>query len=653
MEGRSSDLVDVANEDISDHHEEHRTVVDEQPALSVAYINPALEHLDIPCGLMTAPGDLLYMNPAFQKVVGRPRAVAFGHRFSEFVHPDDQEKLRTLLKEVAAHPRQNITAQLSLSTGEHNQWAVWTLNVTNALDDARTAGIVFSLEGGDGETVALPRRLALEDTADQVIPVGMNWFARGSSKDGLVELYVDERVRNHLRLSTNRIVDPMTLIHQRFYPDDLAKIMMRLPRLTPQRRKFRTNVRLLRPDGHLGVFELRVFCQYDADGQLISAFGTFEDKSDAVKMASRLAEAKHLLDVVADSAEEVILRLTSDHRISFVTATIEQVFGIERNLVLGRHVTDFEAIHNRENVAAALDEVVQSGKPVIMSIRVNHPEKGTIRVEAHLFPVSPRRADNGPEIIGILREVESFSVKPGVVSSAVAERLKSHFLSHMGQDLRSPLTTVIELADMIVKESNGPIGNEAYLEYADMVRQTTVTLLDTVDDILDVVRWEKGNYRFDFSFHTPEAILARSLSYHLSEIETKQIVIKKVFAPDLPAIECDSAAVIKALHSMISNAVKYSPVGAELALGVRVNEGAIQFAIIDHGAGVDSLVMQDIEALTQGHDASVAQWSERIGVGFTLAFGLIEAHGGQILVKSSDQGTKVIVSIPIRQTEDE
>jgi PAS domain S-box-containing protein len=233
----------------------------------------------------------------------------------------------------------------------------------------------------------------------------------------------------------------------------------------------------------------------------------------------------------------------------------------------------------------------------------------------------------------------------------LANRSKTEFLANMSHELRTPLNAIIGFSQVMGEEMMGPIGTPRYIGYARDIAASAEHLLGIINDILDVSKLEAGKLEvFEETVDVEKAIHDLLL---LVEERAREggIRIETDIEEDLPPLRADARKLKQILLNLITNAVKFSHPGSQVAVEARLVAGSIVFAVIDRGIGMDERELQT--AVTRfGQVAS--PWSRSqagTGLGLPLAIGLAELHDAELRIESrKGVGTTATVTFPRKRT---
>jgi signal transduction histidine kinase len=201
---------------------------------------------------------------------------------------------------------------------------------------------------------------------------------------------------------------------------------------------------------------------------------------------------------------------------------------------------------------------------------------------------------------------------------------------------------------MLKEQMLGPIGAPAYVSYAADIHTSGTRLRDALNGILDIARIEGGRYQLE---EEPVA-LAEAVDAALAAVAEaarhKGTAIQCLLDPGLPMVQADARAVGQILVSLLSNAVKFtSDDGRVFVSGRRDGSGDCLLSIADNGIGMPQDQLEKVLKPFQQADSSLARKYEGVGLGLSLASGLMQLHGGSLAVVSApNAGTTVTIRFP-------
>jgi two-component system, cell cycle sensor histidine kinase PleC len=232
-----------------------------------------------------------------------------------------------------------------------------------------------------------------------------------------------------------------------------------------------------------------------------------------------------------------------------------------------------------------------------------------------------------------------------------ANRAKSAFLANMSHELRTPLNAILGFSEVLEQELFGPMQNKSYKDYASDINTSGRYLLTLINDILDLSRIEAG--RRDIS-EEPIAIKdcmdhARSL---LASRQAEKSISVTVDVPAvLPKLLCDYRAVNQIAINLLTNAVKFTPEGGKVIMSARVlYDGRMAFKVSDNGPGIPKSEQQQLlKAFSRGAHAT-KQAIDGAGLGLPIVQGLMDIHGGELVIDSEvGKGTDITCIFPVKR----
>jgi PAS domain S-box-containing protein len=238
--------------------------------------------------------------------------------------------------------------------------------------------------------------------------------------------------------------------------------------------------------------------------------------------------------------------------------------------------------------------------------------------------------------------------KAALQQAIAASRTKSEFIANMGHELRTPLNAVIGFSEMLKEQMLGPIGKAAYVSYATDIHTSGVRLRDALNSILDIARIEGGRYQLEEDAVLLRDAVSAAVGSLAEAAERKNITIETRLDGAPPALRADARAIQQILANLLSNAVKFTGEGGRIAVSASVDAaGDCLFSVVDNGIGIPADQLDKVLEPFHQADASLARKYEGVGLGLSLAAGLMELHGGAIAIASApNAGTTVTLRFP-------
>lgn len=225
-----------------------------------------------------------------------------------------------------------------------------------------------------------------------------------------------------------------------------------------------------------------------------------------------------------------------------------------------------------------------------------------------------------------------FIVARAVRKEMAVARLQKDFVSAVSHELRSPLTTMAHMTEML---STGRVGDEQRRrQYYDVLSRETERLKRFVETLLDFGRMEAGTLRYAMDVHDPGALVDAVAEEFRADAAARSCLVRVAAAAPLPSIRANRDAFGRALWNLLDNAAKYSPPGSPIDVEVAGENGSVAIRVRDQGSGVPAHEHERI--FQQFVRGSAVQETDikGTGVGLAMARQVVTAHGGEIHVQS-------------------
>lgn len=333
-------------------------------------------------------------------------------------------------------------------------------------------------------------------------------------------------------------------------------------------------------------------------------------------------------NLIADYSEEVICTLDDSLNITCVAPSCFQAWGLTPQDLTGRLLINILA--NKDE--SSLSNLFSAGKGKMSE-----------------FLLQARVIGRNDIVIDTEWSVEwsnsarlFFAVIRDITAEAEIDRIKNEVIAIVSHDLRSPVTsiqwTLKALRDGLYGELND-VGRKRLKD----AEETVEFLLDMIADILDLHRIEIGKPNLSYESVALSALVDESIVALQQFAGAKRIHL--IGTATAGTCEVDKVRFKRVLINLISNAIKFSP--RDTSITVEATSGAkdTTFVVADQGKGIPVEFVDKLfdRFCNVGNPAARREGS---GLGLFASKAIIEAHGGHVMVESSDSGTRFRVVLP-------
>lgn len=372
-------------------------------------------------------------------------------------------------------------------------------------------------------------------------------------------------------------------------------------------------------------FDIRVF-----------PFASFSSVITMVLMGYAILK-RHLFDIVPIALRDVVtsmadgvLVLDREQRIVSINLACQRLFALEHSVV-GMHLT--EALGTAGEQLAASLQAADSAQCAEQRMELILDEP-SVALEASAFPVTR----NGGESVGqslILRDVSA---------RKELDRLRedlSHMLVH---DLCNPLGIISGAAKILEDEADArdPV---IVRQTVDIISRSVQRMTTLVDSYLEVGRLETRQVPVRKALVAPDQMVIEAVDTMRALATAKEITLATEIGSSISIIAVDDALIVRVLINLLDNAIKFSPSGEQVRVGLAQTNGELLFSVNNQGPEISP---EEREQVFYKY-VQLAQ-PKRRGLGLGLAFCklAVEAHGGRIWVESeAGHGTTFYFTLPV------
>jgi PAS domain S-box-containing protein len=337
------------------------------------------------------------------------------------------------------------------------------------------------------------------------------------------------------------------------------------------------------------------------------------------------------LAAILDSTTDAVLVTDPEDRILLVNPAAERAFDIAADVVSGQKVEQIElapALAKAFREPSSPDQALTEEIPLLDG-RTLYANVSTI------FDADGERIGR----VAVMRDVTNFKE---------LDEMKSEFLSTVSHDLRAPLMFMRGYANMLLIADRL---NDQEREYVKGIMCGVEQINELVGDLLDLGRIEAG-VGLERELCRLGGVLIEAVDSMRAQAAAKDVTLRTEPAESAAIVAGDAALLRRAVTNLVDNAIKYTPNGGIVTVGLSVRTDAEEdravIRVTDTGIGIapdDQVRMFEKFYRIKRRDASDESGT---GLGLAIVKSIVERHGGKVWVDSQlHEGSTFYISLPM------
>ncbi|MBI5839760.1 MAG: PAS-domain containing protein [Chloroflexi bacterium] len=338
---------------------------------------------------------------------------------------------------------------------------------------------------------------------------------------------------------------------------------------------------------------------------------------------AKISEAERTkLEAVIANIQDGVIVVGDKQEIIIINRSIRDIFNLDDSVFNGRHLS--EVITNQDLQAL----LMRSSESPLKYHEVNFDDGRVFN--AQYTPIPGVGAAITMQDISYLKELD---------------RLKNDFVHTVSHDLRSPLTAVLGYTELI--ERTGPL-SENQQEFLHRIQGSVQHITTLINDLLDLGRLEAG---FDTRRESIqlEGVLRYTLDMFESHMQKKKITLTTNIAPNLHSLRANPIRIRQMMDNLVGNAIKYTPEGGTIRVGVSMEDNQIILEVTDSGPGIPT--GEQNRVFDKFYRASnVPDGIGGSGLGLAIVKSIVDSHQGRVWVESNvGKGSSFFVVFPAHE----
>lgn len=441
------------------------------------------------------------------------------------------------------------------------------------------------------------------------------------------------------------------------HPDDVASTIVAWKECVRQGGVWEREHRVKGVDGRWHPVLARGVPVRDDTGRIQRWVGINLDISTLKEAENAARHGEQRLRLVTDHAPVYLAHVDRHHRFKFVNAPYAERYGLNREQVIGRHVSDLtgaEAYHTfRHQMDACL-----LGRRIEFEQEIPYSTLG--RRWVHVI-YEPERDDSGA-VVGLVavivdvthRKQAEFELARTRDEALAAARAKDDFLASLSHELRTPLNPALLLAS---DSANNPALPPEVRQTFDSIRRHVSLEARLIDDLLDLTQISRGEVQLDKARVDVHGVLRDTVAIIRSDVDAKHLNLQLFLGARNPLVNADAIRLQQVFSILLQNAVKFTREGGQITVVSRIvpEQSQLHIEITDNGLGMSPAELANaFAAFNRSERTPGAHRFGGLGLGLSIARQLIELHGGRIQAASPgrNRGSSFGIELPLASAEE-
>jgi PAS domain S-box-containing protein len=356
----------------------------------------------------------------------------------------------------------------------------------------------------------------------------------------------------------------------------------------------------------------------DELGQLAATFNSMASKLRELRRTDRakLLRTQRTTQLALGSLPDAVAIVSPDGRVEMANTTAQRMFGLyPESLLSGNEATGLAELFRK---AATERRTIQS-RGYDAAIQIFNGQ------ERFFLPTAVPIIDEERNLAGVTL------VLADVTNLRKLDEMKSGLLSVVSHELKTPLTSIRMASHLLLEERIGSL-NPKQIELLTAAKEDADRLYEIIENLLDIGRIEAGRELIELAPVAPDTLAGDAVEEVRAMYRDKGVELINEVPADLPRVLADRDRMIHVFSNVLGNALRFTPGGGEVRISCQPQETVVEFAITDTGAGIAAEALPRI--FERFYRVPGQGGKSGAGLGLAIAKEIVEAHGGEIRVRS-------------------
>jgi len=224
------------------------------------------------------------------------------------------------------------------------------------------------------------------------------------------------------------------------------------------------------------------------------------------------------------------------------------------------------------------------------------------------------------------------------------EKLKSDFIAIASHELRTPLGVILGYAAILKEDAD-----QATSEHAAAVLNSALRMRALIEDMTNMNMMRVGSAELAVSQQALQPILEAAYEEMRPLIEAKGQQVARHVAPEQLLANVDAPKMMMALTNLLNNAMRFTPGGGRIELGLERHGAEAWLRVRDNGVGLPADQLERVFDQFYQVEHHMTRRHEGMGLGLSIVRAVVRAHSGRVWAESAgrDQGATFTIAVPL------
>lgn len=356
------------------------------------------------------------------------------------------------------------------------------------------------------------------------------------------------------------------------------------------------------------------------------------------ELVEDLRQAESRFRTLFRAAPDAVLTVQLGGRIQEANDYVREVVGLDPAAVVGRDLIEFVAPKDQRRMREALTAAF-AGMPARLEVDVLRQRPGDEPPEPRVVALAARRLPetDPPTILIIGRDTTGEREMRARLMETERLAAVGELVAGVAHEVNNPLSSISAFAQLLLRDETLTAQQR---ESVDVIRSETGRASQVVRDLLAFAR-RSSPHREALDLNQVVERTVRLRNYQLTSSGVKTVID---LSPEIPAVLGDARQLQQVVLNLVTNAIQAMAGvgGGTLSLATRVDGGRVMLEVGDTGPGI----APNLRARVFEPFFTTKPEGEGTGLGLSVSYGIVTAHGGTITLTDEGAGARFVVALP-------